>query len=285
MHHLLDIVARNSDPEPWQEGDNIPWYEPEFSARMLAEHLTQAHDHASRRTTIIDQHVAWIHQTLLQEAPAKILDLGCGPGLYAQRLADLGHQCVGIDYSPASIAYARTQAAQTGAQLAYHLADIRRADYGPDGAYDLVMLLFGEFNVFSQADIGNILTKAKAALRPGGYLLVEPHRFDSLARTTPVTTRWYSSTGGLFDPAPHVVLFEEHWRADRATLTTRYYILHAADAHVTRYAQSMQAYTDKAYAELLAAQGFPTVTLTPGLADDRLPPNPDFYALLASPSA
>ena len=27
-------------PEPWDEGDNIPWNEPGFSRRMLREHLT-----------------------------------------------------------------------------------------------------------------------------------------------------------------------------------------------------------------------------------------------------
>jgi predicted TPR repeat methyltransferase len=44
---------------------------------------------------------------VLQSEPQRILDLGCGPGLYTQRLASLGHTCVGIDISPASIAYAR----------------------------------------------------------------------------------------------------------------------------------------------------------------------------------
>ena len=33
-----------------------------------------------------------------------------GRGLYASRLARLGHRCVGIDFSPASIDYAREQA-------------------------------------------------------------------------------------------------------------------------------------------------------------------------------
>jgi hypothetical protein len=62
---LLDIVARSAHPAPWREGDNIPWHDPGFSARMLREHLTQEHDAASRRMEKIDRHVAWIHEAIL----------------------------------------------------------------------------------------------------------------------------------------------------------------------------------------------------------------------------
>src|SRR6266542_3437561 len=100
---LADLALRQCPPEPWREGDNIPWHEPAFSARMLAEHLSQAHDAASRRAATIDRQVAWIHEAVLRGRPTRILDLGCGPGLYTGRLARLGHTCVGIDYSPAAI--------------------------------------------------------------------------------------------------------------------------------------------------------------------------------------
>ena len=48
------------------------------------------------------------------ERGARVLDLGCGPGLYTTRLAKLGHTCVGIDFSPASIAYAKAEAEHYG---------------------------------------------------------------------------------------------------------------------------------------------------------------------------
>src|SRR5512140_3260874 len=98
---LIDIVLRPLTPEPWTEHDNIPWYEPEFSKRMLNEHLCQEHDAASRRTERIEKQTDWIHKELLDEKPTWILDLGCGPGLYTTRLAQLGHTCSGIDFSPA----------------------------------------------------------------------------------------------------------------------------------------------------------------------------------------
>ena len=48
--NLLNLTHRTSPPEPWAEGDKLPWHDPDFSRRMLREHLSQAHDAASRRT-------------------------------------------------------------------------------------------------------------------------------------------------------------------------------------------------------------------------------------------
>ena len=134
---LIDIIHRQSNPQPWSEGEKIPWNDPAFSKRMLKEHLSQAHDAASRRSETIDAQVDWIHQVVLKGRPSRILDLGCGPGLYTARLAGLGHTCTGIDFSPASIAYAKEQAVARNLDCQYTEADIRSAKYG--SGYDLVM--------------------------------------------------------------------------------------------------------------------------------------------------
>ena len=118
---LLDLVHRTPVPAPWTEGEKIPWNDPGFSPRMLLEHLSQAHDAASRRFERIDAHVTWIHNELLNGRCRKVLDLCCGPGLYTSRLARLGHECTGIDFAPASIAYARRTAHGEGIALAVRL--------------------------------------------------------------------------------------------------------------------------------------------------------------------
>jgi 2-polyprenyl-3-methyl-5-hydroxy-6-metoxy-1,4-benzoquinol methylase len=112
--NLIELIYKAAPPVPWVEGEKIPWSDPGFRQRMLREHLSQEHDTASRRVGLIDQHVDWNHNGLLAGQPGRILDLGCGPGLYTGRLAQLGYQCVGIDYGPASIAYAREQAEEKG---------------------------------------------------------------------------------------------------------------------------------------------------------------------------
>ncbi len=276
---LMDIVGRARPPEPWAEGENIPWHDPAFSWRMLAEHLSQEHDAASRRLVVIEKHVEWIHRALLGGRPTRVLDLGCGPGLYTSRLAELGHQCVGIDYSPASILYATETAQEEGLRCAYRCEDIRSADYG--AGLGLVMLIFGEFNVFRPADAALILNKARRALAPGGLLLLEPHTFDAVQQMGNQMPHWYSAERGLFSDRPHLYLEESYWDEAAATATTRYYIVDAQTAAVTRYASTLQAYTDEQYWRLLTQHGYTDITLYPALAAPEQATQSDLIAISA----
>jgi SAM-dependent methyltransferase len=255
------IVARSQPPAPWAEGEKIPWDDPAFSERMLAEHLSQAHDAASRRVETIEAQVRWIHESQLGGAPARVLDLGCGPGLYANRLARLGHAVHGIDFAPASIRYARAEAEREFLSASYQQADIRDVEYG-DG-FDLAMLLYGEFNVFTPDDALLILERARTALRPGGRLLLEPHTFEVVRSRGESAPSWYTSERGLFSDVPHVVLSESWWDEDRAVATQRWFVIDAATAAVERYADAMQAYTDAGYVAILEEAGFREVTLRP----------------------
>ena len=268
---LIDIVNRQTPPEPWAEGEKIPWNEPGFSQRMLKEHLSQAHDAASRRFEIIDRQVAWIHHDVLSETPTKILDLGCGPGFYTHRLARLGHECVGIDFSPASVAYASTHAhthareERTPADGIEHYqeGDIRTASYGED--YGLVMQIYGEFNVFRRSEAETIVQKAYNALTAGGFLLLEPHTFEGVRALGAAGRTWYSAESGLFSPEPHLCLEEGFWDAERQVAIERYYIIKATSGEVTRYSASVQAYDEAGYREMLENSGFTDVAFYPSL--------------------
>lgn len=262
---LSELLTRTPEPEPWHDGDNIPWYEPGFSARMLAEHLDQTHDLASRRSVRIERHLTWIHRDLLAGRPARVLDLGCGPGFYSNRLAALGHTCTGIDYSPASIAYATEQATARDLACVYVQDDIRRADFG--SGYDLVMCVFGEFNVFRPADARAILHKAWHALREGGQLLLEAHTFAYVRGLGESPASWYTSAKSVFHDTPHLCLMDYDWHAVGRAATIRYFVIELATSEMEAYAQSMQAYSSEEYQELLKATGFHTIRIFPHMGD------------------
>ena len=243
--NLIDIIHRKSPPEPWTEGEKIPWNDPDFSERMLSEHLSQEHDAASRGFEIIDKQVKWIHHNLLSGKATKVLDLGCGPGFYSSRLSALGHQCVGIDFSPASIAYARQQAQAADLASSYIQQDIRSAEFGK--GYGLAMLIFGEFNVFKPADAIIILEKAYQALLPAGFLLLEPHTFEAIYGLGNQPASWYSAEKGLFSQRPHIVLQENSWYSASGTAIQRFYVIDTAIAEVTRHSSCNQAYSNEEY--------------------------------------
>lgn len=261
---LLELINRDRTPVPWAEGDNIPWHEPGFSGRMLREHLSQAHDAASRRFDIIDRQVEWIHRAVLNGRPSTVLDLGCGPGFYSERLARLGHTSYGIDYSPASIEYAIATAERDHLDCHFLHQDIRLAEYHQ--GVDLAMLIFGELNVFRPADARKILEKAFVALAPGGRLLLEPHTYSKVKELGTQPASWYSSKGGLFFDGPHLVFHDYSWDEKAQAATIRYYVQEAASGTIQRYAQSMQAYRKSQYRSLLASLGYKKVEFLPGLS-------------------
>lgn len=266
--NLSELILRGA-PRPWQEGDNIPWNDPDFSQRMLKEHLTQDHDAASRRFETIDRHVQFIRQRVFgaQEGkPLRVLDLGCGPGLYSHRLAQFGYTVHGIDFSPASIAYARQVAESSGLRCTYTLGDVRSTPYPGDN--DLVMFIYGEFNVFCPEDARSILMKAYDALRVGGRMLLEPHPADVIHKIGSEPATWYTVESGLFSNRPHLMLQESFWDEEAKVATNRYIVIDAATAHVTRYAASYQAYTHAEYNNLLEATGFSNIEFFPSLTGE-----------------
>ena len=128
---------------------------------------------ASRRFEKIDAHVTWIHNEILGAEPTRILDLGL-------RTRPL-HQPAGAPWArvrrhrllaccPSH--YAKEQASNHHLNCTYIHDDMRAADYGSE--FGLVMLLFGEFNVFSTLDARAIVRKASQALAGDGTLLMEP---------------------------------------------------------------------------------------------------------------
>lgn len=75
------------------------WTDPHIARQMLAFHLDPHHDAASRRPGSIEGFVGWLDERL-PLAGKKLMDLGCGPGLYAQRLAQRGAQVTGSTSRP-----------------------------------------------------------------------------------------------------------------------------------------------------------------------------------------
>lgn len=246
-----------------QEHGKIPWDDPDISRRMLREHLSQRYDAASRRTSLIKKHVDWIHRFVLSERSARILDLACGPGLYSHRLAKLGHTCEGIDFSPASIEYARAQAKKDHLPCEYRHEDIRTAEYGQ--GFDLVMQVFSEFNTFDPGDARLILNRSFQALKPGGKILLEVPSFDAVEQLGNQPSVWYTERKGIFSDEPYLCLTESFWNEDDALAIERYYVIHNASRDVSLFINTTRAYEDEEFMDFLTGAGFSKVEFHPSL--------------------
>ncbi len=242
----------------WSGAFKIPWHDREFGRRMLREHLSQDHQLASRKAEMIEGQVEWIDQHTGAGTSRNLLDLGCGPGLYARAFAERGFEYHGIDISPVSIEYACEQFADAGTFAA---ADIRDAEFGTDR--DVVSFIYGEFNVFSEADERRILRKAWDALKPGGHLLIEVQTYDAVKGVGSLPPSWYrggAGVSGLFSEQPHLVLMENHWVEEAETAVQEFFVLHGgSESEMQVYRNTSSAITDDVMAAMLRESGFADV--------------------------
>lgn len=110
---ISQLIQLQQKPAPFTPGEALFWDDPHISSQMLEAHLNPEVEAASRRPETIDRSVEWLIEALGLKPGDPILDLGCGPGLYASRFARAGMQVTGVDYSRRSIDYARSYAEKT----------------------------------------------------------------------------------------------------------------------------------------------------------------------------
>ncbi|MCO5999429.1 class I SAM-dependent methyltransferase [Actinoallomurus rhizosphaericola] len=124
--------------------------------------------------THTDDHDYWNHNThyhrlVLDAMPdpcEAALDVGCGEGLLARRLATRVRRVTGVDRSAEMIRRARERAGASGG-MEFVAADFLRHPF-PEGTYDLVCSVA----VIHHMDFTSALTRMADLLRPGGTLVV-----------------------------------------------------------------------------------------------------------------
>jgi ubiquinone/menaquinone biosynthesis C-methylase UbiE len=148
-------------------------------APEIVRFYTETIDEADRLTTTADGRLEMVRtQELLRrhlpQPPARILDVGGGPGAHARWLVEDGYIVHVVD----PIARHIEQAKQTGATV--ELGDARHLT-GENASYDVVLLLGPLYHLIDRADRDRALAEAHRVLKPGGLLAAAGiNRYSSL---------------------------------------------------------------------------------------------------------
>jgi SAM-dependent methyltransferase len=102
------------------------------------------------------------------------LEIGCGTGAFARRLLERAQHVVVLDLSPEMIRVARSRSAEFP-NLEFHVADAMSWDF-PTAHFDCIATIA----TLHHLPLREMILKLKAALKPGGVLIVldlfEPER-------------------------------------------------------------------------------------------------------------
>jgi cyclopropane fatty-acyl-phospholipid synthase-like methyltransferase len=162
----------NTRPKPFEfyTASDL-WTDEHTSKQMLSFHLNEEIDVSSRNAAFIDRSVEWIASYFNVGAGSKIADFGCGPGLYATRLAQKRADVTGIDFSKRSLQYAEEIA--TRERLSIHYVNQNYLEFETDDRFHLILMIFCDFCALSPPQRKKMLTKFHMLLEPGGSVLLD----------------------------------------------------------------------------------------------------------------
>ena len=178
LYSALETVHERPAPFSVYTASEL-WTDEHTSEQMLAFHLNGEIDVSSRRTSFIDSSVRWLKEHFDLSEDSRVIDFGCGPGLYTYRLSRLGPEVVGIDFSPRSIEYARESAKRGNLDVTYIQADY--LDYRPEGRFDLITMIMCDFCALSPDQRLAMLTRFEQLLSDHGCVVLDVYSLSAFA--------------------------------------------------------------------------------------------------------
>lgn len=241
LFHLLN------KPVLWQRSSEPFWDDEHISKGMLEAHLNPDWDAASRKHSYIDRSVKWLSGFI--PVNGKILDLGCGPGLYTKRFSDMGYDVTGIDYSKRSIVYAKSQDTKTE----YLYKNYLEIDF--TDMFNAVTLIYCDYAALTPDERQRLVQKVYKALKPGGLLILdvfsEKHFINNKANKTSWTL---CKNGGFWSTEPYICL-EATYLYENNTVAVDQYIIVRNDG-IKEYLTWDTAYTIPKLTDEVSSHGF-----------------------------
>ena len=233
-------------PSLWQRSCEPFWDDEHISKGMLEAHLNPDWDAASRRHGYIDRSVKWLESII--PAGSRILDLGCGPGLYTKRLSDAGYDVTGIDYSRRSIAYAKEHDTKTR----YICRNYLEMDY--TGEFDAITLIYCDYATLIPDERKTLLSQIHRALKPNGLFIFDVFTEKTHKDRCDRTSWSYHENGGFWNDQPHLCLEAEYYYGNNTVKVNKTVVI--TENSIREYLIWDTAFTKQALLSEVAPFGF-----------------------------
>jgi SAM-dependent methyltransferase len=214
-----------------------------FSAARLADDTT-------------DEEASTIWNLLSLGDGAEVLDLACGHGRIANRLAGKGARVAGLDATPLFLDVARADAVRRGVSVEYVQGDMRAIPW--IDRFDAVVSWFTSYGYFDDAQNRAVLAQVHRALRPGGRFLIEMIHKDGLL------PHWVPAT--ITETDDGIRIDQREFDPLTGRVNARWTIIRNGRLHRSWFFARLFSYTE--LRDWLLEAGFPTVE---GYAGDGTP--------------
>lgn len=252
------------------------WDDDHISAQMLAAHLAPNMEAASRTHEFIDRSARWIVEVLGLGRGDRVLDLGCGPGLYACRIAHDGVIVHGVDVSRRSVAHARKIAHAANLPATFDVANYLEGDLG--GPYNAALLIYEDICALSPQQRAGLLRRVRDSLVPGAALMMDVTAAPRFERERPGIRREVDLDDGFWAEPSYEGVHETFTYPDLRLILERYTI--TKDNRTRQFWNWMHCLTPELITAELAATGFKEPALWGDLAGAPYDPMGETFAII-----
>lgn len=274
LKKLFEYVSNR--PEIYAPSTSKFWDDEHISKGMLQAHLDPEWDAATRNHNFITKSVEWIASIADPNQYPDLLDLGCGPGLYAERFYSKGYRVTGIDYSRRSIDYAINNGKVNGSRITYLYQNYLDITYREK--FDVITLIYCDFSVLSSQDRARLLNSIYRALKPGGIFILDsftPNQYKDREETKD----WYYSESGFWRECAHICLNSFYKYDDQRTMLNQTVVI--TEDSIECYNIWDHTYTREELEDELIKAGFATVDFYGDVAGAEYQPDGSLMCAVA----
>jgi SAM-dependent methyltransferase len=183
----------------------------------------------------------------------RILDLGCGPGLYAEKLAEAGHKVTGVDFSERSISYAVNQAKNKALDIEYICQDYRTMEFKNE--FDLVLLIYTDFGVLIPNERDTVLINIHNALKQNGLFIFDVINAENVEKKFEEKRNWNYESSGFWSDIPHLELSEGFHYPENKVFLQQHIIIDQKEK-IKLYRFWTHYFEDRDISRILSDRGF-----------------------------
>jgi ubiquinone/menaquinone biosynthesis C-methylase UbiE len=216
---------------------------------VFGEDYLYFYDDAVLSTERDEREAALVWDVLGLRAGAEVLDLACGHGRIANRLADRGARVTGLDADPYFLEVARS----AGSDAEFVEGDMRSLPWD-EPRFDAVALWFTAFGYFDEGTNAEVLRGIRRVVRDGGRLAVELNHLPRILATFQRQS-WIRHDDD-------VALDEYEFQPDRSVMKTKRTYVRGGTVREIEY--DVRMYMPAELRELLLGAGFSRVELLGG---------------------
>jgi 2-polyprenyl-3-methyl-5-hydroxy-6-metoxy-1,4-benzoquinol methylase len=249
---IKDVIKYSAKPDLYEKGTTSMWTDDYISKQLLDVHLNTEIDLASRKKTTIESTAKWILENA-NNRQLNILDLGCGPGLYAELFAKKGHNVTGIDFSKNSIEYAKNESEKKKLNIEYKNANYLELDMEKN-SFDLITLIFTDFGVLSPDERDKLSSFIGKVLKPDGVFIFDVLNTKDIDKKL-APRNWEVSEQGFWKDKPYLALSDSFHYVNENVVLFQHTVMDEED-NIDVYRFWTHFFSDSDLTEMLKKHGF-----------------------------